>query len=253
MTEETTQVHTTSQEAEPTQPDVTEALDQSTSESVETPDTGEQAENQEGKDPNGWALKRIGAVTAQKHEAERKLQAAQGEAERYRLLVEQMQRGETPEPTVPGQAPNIDELVTKRAAELAQQQAIHERGASVARVAEEIFPDWKVAIQTLDALGITDSQVQSLLGMEDAHKVIYSLGKNPEEAERILSLPPIQQGRELEKLASKPVPVPAPRAVSKAPAPITPVDGASAAEVDPSKMSMEEWAKWRAKNAKTRF
>lgn len=256
MTEETTQVHTTSHEAEPTQPDVIDQQsDQSTDESGENTEATGQAENEEGgKDPNGWALKRIGALTAKSHQAEREAQAAKGEAERYRLLVEQMRRGDAPETvTAPGEQPNIDELVNKRAAEMEQQRAITERGQSVAKVGAESYSDFDSAVQTLDALGISGDQVHSLLGMDDAHKVIYSLGKNPEEAARILALPPLQQGRELERLASKPAPVTPARAVSKAPAPITPVDGGTTADVDPSKMSMDDWAKWRAKTARTRF
>lgn len=241
------------QEAESTQPDVTDELEESTSENGESTEAAAATEQEEGKDPNGWALRRIGALTAKSHEAERQAQAARGEAERYRLLVEQMQRGETPETvTAPGEAPNIDELVTKRATELAQQQQMAERGKSVSKVGTDEYPDFMSAVTTLDALGISGDQVNSLLGMEDAHKVIYSLGKNPEEALRILALPPLQQGRELERMALK-AGQPAPRAVSKAPAPITPVDGSTTVEKDPSKMSMDEWAKWRAKNAKTRI
>ncbi|WP_242176583.1 hypothetical protein [Pseudomonas sp. MONT-RG-20F-20-E-7-02] len=255
MTEETTQVHTTSQEAESTQPDVTDELDQSTSTTEGDTNADDQAGNtEEGKDPNGWALKRIGALTAKTHQTERELQAAKGEAERYRLLVEQMQRGEETAPVnVPGEPQDIDALVNKRAAELSQQQAMQERGQSVAKVGAESFPDFDGAVKTLDALGITNEQVQSLLGMDDAHKVIYSLGKNPDEAVRILSLSPLQQGRELERLAAKPLPVAPPKAVSKAPAPIAPIDGTAAGEVDPSKLSMADWAKWREKTAKTRF
>lgn len=254
MTEETTQVHPTSQEAESTQPDV--QLDQSTSENGEESQNEEgQGEQQEGKDPNAWALKRINSLTAQKHEAERLAQAKAGEAERYRMLVEQFQRGETPESlsAKPESEQNIDELVTKRAQEIAQQQEIAARGASVSKAGSEQFADFQSAVQTLDAIGITGEQVHALLGMDDAHKVIYILGKDPDEASRILSLPPLQQGRELERLASKPAPVAPPKAVSKAPAPVKPVDGGTTADVDTSKMSMEEWAKWRAKSTKNRF
>lgn len=253
MSEENVEASTATQDAESTQPDVTEELDQSTSKPEGDQSEQEQAGNTEdGKDPNGWALKRIGALTAKSHEAVREAQAAKAEAERYRLLVEQMQRGEEPVVTQPGQQPNIDELVTKRATELAQQQQMAERGQSVSKVGAEAYPDFMSAVTTLDALGISGEQVNSLLGMDDAHKVIYALGKNPEEAERILALPPLQQGRELERMASKAV-QPAPRAVSKAPAPITPVDGSTTVEKDPSKMSMDEWTKWREKNTKTRF
>lgn len=246
------QVHTTSQEAEPTQPDVTE-LDQSTSEPGEGKEATGQAENEEGKDPNGWALKRIGALTAKSHQAERDAQAARGEAERYRQLLEQMRNGDQTAEPKPGETPNIEELVTKRAEEIAQQKAMAERGQSVSKVGAEQFPDFMSAVQTLDALGISGEQVQSLLGMDDAHKVIYSLGKNPEEAERILSLPPLQQGRELERLASKPAPVAPTKAVSQAPAPVKPIDGGVTTEKDPSKMSSAEWMAWREKTKSTRF
>lgn len=252
MTDES-QVHTTSQDAESTQPDVTEELDQSTSET--TADTGaeeQSTESQEGKDPSAWAIKRISELTWQRHEAERKAEASTGEAARYRMLVEQLRAGNTDEATdTTPQQPNIDELVEKRAAEKAQHQAIAERGQSVSKVGAEHYPDFQSAVVTLDALGISQDSVESILGMDDAHKVIYALGKNPEEASRILSLPPVQQGRELERLALKAA-QPAPKAVSKAPAPITPIDSSSTVESDPSKMSMAEWAKWREKNSKSR-
>lgn len=252
MTDES-QVHSTSQDAESTQPDVTEQLDQSTSET--TADTGaeeQSTESQEGKDPNAWALKRISELTRQRHEAERKAEASTGEAARYRMLVEQLRAGgETDATDVNAQQPNIDELVEKRAAEKAQHQAIAMRGQSVSKVGAEQYPDFQSAVVTLDALGISQDSVESILGMDDAHKVIYALGKNPEEASRILSLPPVQQGRELERLSLKAA-QPAPKAVSKAPAPITPLDSSATVETDPSKMSMAEWAKWREKNSKSR-
>lgn len=251
MTEEV-QVQPTQQEVETAQPGV-EQLDQPASTTEQPQTTQEPGEQQEGKDPNAWALKRINELTRQRHEAERTAQAKSGEAERYRLLVEQMRNGdEVEKQPVPGEQPNIDELVDKRAKQLAQHQAIAERGRSVATVGAEAYPDFQSAVVTLDALGITQDSVESILGMDDAHKVLYSLGKNPEEAARILSLPPIQQGRELERLALK-AGQPAPKAVSSAPAPVTPVDGTSASEKDPAKMSTAEWMKWREKNHRTRF
>lgn len=250
---EESQVHTTSQDAESTQPDVTEQLAQSTSDTAQPTDGAQEpTDTQEGKDPNGWALKRISELTRQRHDAERKAEASTGEAARYRLLLEQMKAGGNADATdQTAQQPNIDELVEKRAAEKAQHQAIAERGQSVSKVGAEQYPDFQSAVVTLDALGISQDSVESILGMDDAHKVIYALGKNPEEASRILSLPPVQQGRELERLALKAA-QPAPKAVSKAPAPITPIDGSTTVETDPSKMSMAEWAKWREKNSKSR-
>jgi hypothetical protein len=255
MSEETLQVHSTGQEAEPTQPDVTDQLDQSTSETDSQSNDAQQPDNQEGKDPTAWARKRIDQLTAQKHETARELESAKNEAARYRMLVEQLQQGgdNADKPKVPGQEPNIDELVERRASEKAQQQAMVERGQSVAKTGAEQFTDFQDAVQTLDALGITSEQVQSLLGMDDAHAVIYNLGKNPEEAARILAMSPLQQGRELERLAAKAAKGPAPKAVSNAPAPVRPLDSASAGEKDPSKMSAAEWMAWREKTSKVRI
>lgn len=246
------QVHSTSQDAEPTQ-QAGNGSDSATEQTANDATQEQQGEQQEGgKDPNAWALKRIGEVTRQRHEAERKAEAARSEAERYRLLVEQMQGGEQ-QPSKPQAEPDIDELVQKRAAELDQQRAVQERGRVTASAGETEFSDWGSAVQNLDALGITSEQVQSLLGMDDAHKVIYSLGKNPEEAARILALPPLQQGRELERLAAKPIAQPPAKPVSKAPAPVKPIDGGVTAEKDPSKMTAAEWMAWRNKTTTTRF
>lgn len=257
MTEETTVQSTSQADGEETQLDVNQSPESSTSENGQESEAQDQnGQKEEGKDPNGWAIKRIGELTRARHDAERKASDAAGEAARYRALVEQMQKESGSEPASKDLAPqspqDIDALVEQRATQKAQQEQIQGRGKSVATVGETEFQDWGTAVQTLDALGISDSQVSAILGMEDAHKVIYTLGKNPEEAARILSLPPVQQGRELERLALKSS-QPAAKAVSKAPAPITPVDSNVSGEVDPSKMSMEEWVKWREKTAKTRF
>jgi hypothetical protein len=258
MTEETTVQSTSQADGEETQLDVNQSQESSASENGQESEAQETTgQKEEGKDPNGWAIKRIGELTRARHDAERKASDATGEAARYRALVEQMrqesgaEQGQLQQPA-PQQPQDIDALVEQRATQKAQQEQIQARGKSVATVGETEFSDWGTAVQTLDALGISDSQVSSLLGMEDAHKVIYTLGKNPEEAARILSLPPVEQGRALERLALKAA-QPAAKAVSKAPAPISPVDSNVSGEVDPAKMSMAEWAKWREKNAKTRF
>lgn len=255
MTDEAS-VHPTSQEGESTQQDVT-TLDQSTSTGEEVELTPEQqAEKDEAakaKDPNAWAVKRIGDLTRQRHEAERKAEQKDQEIARYKALFDQKQKDEGVDTITPNASPEaIDALVEQRAQEKARAQASQERGQSVAKQGAETYTDFTHAVQTLDALGITNDQVASLLGMDDAHSVIYHLGKNPEEAVRILSLPPLQQGRELERLSAKASKAPAPPAVSKAPNPITPVDSNATASKDQAKMTTAEWMAWRNKTAKTR-
>lgn len=256
MSEVEEQVLSTSQEGEQTQTGATQP-NQPSGETVNEPNDEQNAENEEGKDPNGWALKRIGKLTAKNHETARELEAARSESARYRMLLEQMQQqgqeGQQSQPKLDQSPQDIDALVEQRATQKAQQQAIAERGQSVAKTGAETYADFQQAVQALDSLGITQEQVQSLIGMDDAHQVIYHLGKNPEEADRILSLPPLQQGRELERLAAKAAQAPAPKPVSKAPAPVKPLDSTAAAERDPSKMSTAEWMEWRSKTTQNRF
>lgn len=79
-------------------------------------------------------------------------------------------------------------------------------------------------------------------------KVLYHLAKNPDEAERIASLSPGKQAREIvrleEKLAKPPV------KPSKAPEPITPVGGGKTTvgdEMPNASTHPEKWTEWRKK------
>lgn len=76
---------------------------------------------------------------------------------------------------------------------------------------------------------------------ENPAQIIYHLAKNPEEAERIASLPESKQAREIwaleQKLKSAPQKTP-----SKAPAPIKPVGGSTVGSEMPSDSdSTEDW------------
>ena len=79
-------------------------------------------------------------------------------------------------------------------------------------------------------------------------KILYHLAKHPDEAERIASLSPGKQAREIlrleEKLAKPPV------KTSKAPEPITPVGGKAAVgdEMPDAAKEPDKWLRWREKN-----
>ena len=85
---------------------------------------------------------------------------------------------------------------------------------------------------------------------ENAEDVAYYLGKNPKEAERIVSLPTLSQVREIGKLEAKLLAEPAkPKTPSKAPAPITPLTGAAPVTTDVPSENDEigTWIKRRSK------
>lgn len=99
---------------------------------------------------------------------------------------------------------------------------------------------------------ITPTQPWSIAMMEaeNGADIAYYLGKHIKEAQRIASLPPVSQIREIGKLESKLSSTPAaPKQPSKAPPPITPVTGSAAVsdnEIKPQ-MPYEEYMKVRGK------
>ena len=93
-------------------------------------------------------------------------------------------------------------------------------------------------LRYLDLLHHLQRHVLLVQQYPDSHKILYQLGKNPDNAERILAMPPMQMGIELAKLTTA---APAQKPVSKAPPPLSPVGGAATVEPDFSKMSDDEW------------
>ena len=93
--------------------------------------------------------------------------------------------------------------------------------------------------------GILESVVEAA-GTTDGHTIIKHLGDNVDILEDIVGLPPHRQGAAIAKLAAK-LSSPAVKPVSKAPAPIKKTTAnavSTSSNVDPMKMSMEEFAKW---------
>lgn len=94
---------------------------------------------------------------------------------------------------------------------------------------------------------------EQIFEMEKGPEVAYHLGSHLDEAARIFALNPVQRARELTKLEFQ-VEALAPKKVSDAPAPITPLGNSETVEQDPDKMTADEWQQWeynrvRAKQA----
>ena len=81
---------------------------------------------------------------------------------------------------------------------------------------------------------------------EKGPEVAYYLGSHLDQAERIFRLDPVQRARELTKLEFTVSSV-TPKRVSGAPDPITPLGGKESVEIDPDRMSPEQWRDWRNK------
>ena len=98
---------------------------------------------------------------------------------------------------------------------------------------------------------VTMPMADTIAAGENGHAVLYHLGSNPEEAERISKLSPIAQIREvaliearLTPAGEKSKPKPAARKTTSADPPLTPVKpGGSLNNFDPDTCSMDDYMK----------
>lgn len=142
--------------------------------------------------------------------------------------------------------------VAAKAVETAEvQKAANTEQAAFAKqvdAALEKYPDFEHVAFTHPYM--TEDMAKAIRVSPVATELAYHLGKNLEEAERISSLSPVAQIRELVRIEAKLEAAPATKAhVSQAPAPIKPVGAKqSIPTTDPGKMSMEEYREYRKKN-----
>ncbi len=95
------------------------------------------------------------------------------------------------------------------------------------------------------SLPVSDVMADALNLSDKGPEILYHLGKHPDEAARISRLPPVQAALEIGRLEAK-LSLPQPRTVTKAPPPIAPSSGGQGSmNVDPDKMTADEWRKWR--------
>jgi hypothetical protein len=98
-------------------------------------------------------------------------------------------------------------------------------------------------------LAVTEVMAQTIQLSDIGPDLIYHLGSNPKEAERIARMPPVLQAKEIGKLEAKLASNPPAKRTSTAPAPIAPVTARSSSgghydTTDPRSiktMSTSEW------------
>lgn len=157
-----------------------------------------------------------------------------------------------------GQPVYSEAEVQRRAAEQAKQISTQEQFDARCN---EVFADgknrfkdnWEKSLARLPKLGGIDADTMvNILATDDPALVVYTMARNPDTYQRIMDLPPARRFNEFVKLAIKKEP----KAASKAPPPVNPVQsarGASAAQrVDlyDDKVSDDEW--YRKRNAERR-
>ena len=150
---------------------------------------------------------------------------------------EQAQKAKSqPVPTEPlkaddfADAPSYADALAERKAQelLARRDAEAERAATLdayhdrEEEARNKYDDFEQVAYN-PKLPVTETMAQTIQATENGPDVIYYLGSNPKEAERIARLSPLLQAREIGKIEAKLGDNPPAKKTSTAPAPIAPV------------------------------
>lgn len=114
-----------------------------------------------------------------------------------------------------------EELVAKREA-AKQQEALFEQYYEREETARDKYDDFDQVAYN-ESLPVTEIMAQSIQASDIGPDVLYWLGSNPKEAERISRLNPILQAKEIGKVEASLMSNPPVRKTSTAPAPIAPV------------------------------
>jgi hypothetical protein len=210
----------------------------------EAPATGTEATPEEPESPAEpepeapkqvpWFQKRIDALTREKHDERRRV-------EMLEKTLAELGTGKAEETAA--QPANVDQLVAQRVEEAVRKTQFDTRCNEVYSSGKEEFGDFDATIDNFRQLGgLNPTVLDAVTQLPDAHKVLYALGKDMDEADRINNLPPVPMALALAKLSMSPAKT---RPVSNAPAPIRPIDGTPKGQLDPEDMSTDEWIKWR--------
>lgn len=208
--------------------------------------------------PKNATQARIDELTRQKHEQAR-------EAAYWRGLAESRAAKETAPVERPQGKPSADqfedhseyvEALTdwKLDQKLAERDARNQEQAKASTWAERAsaakaeMPDFDQVMASSTA-PMTTAMAEAIKESDIGPKVAYHLAQHPEEAMRLAGLSPTSAIREIGKieasLSMAKASEPAPKKVTSAPTPPTPIGSGRSTVGDPSKMSMPDYMAWR--------
>lgn len=217
-------------------------------------------EGESPKPDDGWKDKELKKKHAQIKERDRQLaESAQRIKDLEELAAKATQRTETTEQPTERVAPVIpaktDDAAIKAAAEqLRNQERFNEACVAAEVKGKEVYKEeFEKAVETIQTLGGFDADTMvGILATDDPSKVLYELGKNPNEYHRIMELTPAKRIAEMTKMAMAVTPKPK---LSEAPAPVEQVGGRGGGA--PSELrddlSDEEWNAIRDRQEKERW
>ena len=178
------------------------------------------------------------------------------EREQQAKVTQQVTKTEVP-PIEHFESPDAyaEALAVRKAEELLAQREFQKQQAAVEDAYHEREEEARAKYDDFEQvaynpkLPITETMAQTIQASDIGPDVIYHLGSNPKEAERIARLSPLLQAREIGKIEARLASSPPAKKTTNAPAPIAPVtartSGAPAFDTtDPrsiKSMSTSEW------------
>lgn len=205
----------------------------------QAPEELEQPEESPQPKRKPWFQERIDQLTREKYEERRARESIEAELTKLRS-------GEPADPQAPAE---VDRLANERAKEIVRNDQFNSRCNEVYSSGAGEFSDFDDKLGNFRLLGgLPQPVLEAVTQLPDAHKVLYALGGDMDEAARIFSLAPVPMALALAKLSMSPTKT---KPVSNAPSPIRPIDGSPKGEGDPEKMDTDSWIKWREEQVKT--
>jgi hypothetical protein len=194
-----------------------------------------------------WATARINEETNRRRTAEDRLRELEAQMAQRPATQESEERQN---PTQTQQPQNTDTDLDRRASQLLDQREYDRRVNEWASAGhKEYAGDFDDRCNFLAGMGagvdfmkiVTDPEI-----VTNGHRLVAELADEPEEAQRILRLPPAKMAVALAKFSDKLAnpPAPAPKPISKVPAPVNPVGGSAqaATTLDDPDMPMDKFA-----------
>lgn len=203
-----------------------------------------QTNTEEAPKPRPWFEKRIAETAFEAREERRQKEAAIAYARQLEARLQPQQEAAQQPP--PGYVPVSE--IARVAAQQREAERFTDACNDVADFGSAKFPDFNEAVSTFAMLGGPPPallEAVTALGKEDGARVYYELGKNPDEASRLLALSPARMAVEVAKMAAKPAAAPR---VSAVPEPVVPIGSGNArTEANPARMSDAQWRDWFGK------
>ena len=197
-----------------------------------------------------WFQTRIDELTRQKHESAREAQEAKA-----KLAAIESAQPEPSDLSKPSFTPEaFQDAVRAEARRIATVEAVHARTNSWLQAGNKEYgpAEFNEMCNMVASIGAGDSPDFMALVIDpdvipDGHKVIAAMKDNPEEAQRILAMPPIKMAAALTRFAT--AAKPADKPVSQAPKPIQTIGGTAKSSAPADNEDIKAWMAKRNETA----